>query len=101
MSTAKADRFMQNYCELYNSRDAVMWLYHDRCVDCGEQATEVNEIIPRARTKQAILDYHNQVALCHKHHAEYHQNGVTDEKIAEMRRMREEFLIACGREDYI
>lgn len=101
MSTLDAELFMQNYRELYTSRDAIMWLFHNRCMVCGERAEEVNEIIPRARTKEAINDYHNQVALCHKHHEEYHHNGVTDEKMADMKRMREEFLIACGREDYI
>lgn len=101
MSTLDAELFMQNYRELYNSHDAVMWLFHNRCVVCGEKATEVNEIIPRARTKEAIDDYHNQVALCHKDHMEYHRNGVTEEKMKEMRLARETFLIACGREDYI
>ncbi len=92
---------MQNYRELYNDRDAIMWLFHDRCVMCGQQAVEINEIVPRSRTKQATKMWKNQVSLCHSCHSVFHHNGVTLQKQREMLGKRKEFLTSIGRERFI
>lgn len=95
------DDFMRSYRELYGDRHAIMWLFHDRCVMCKEKADEINEIIPRARTKQAILDWRNRVALCNPCHSKFHRNGVTLQKQRIMLRKRKEFLISVGRGEYV
>lgn len=96
-----ADKMMQTYRELRGDREAIFWLFNDRCVDCKQKAEEVNEIVPRARSKHATEDWRNQVTLCHFCHVEFHRNGVTDDKIARLIEKRKEFLIAMGREDYV
>lgn len=101
MSTPDADHYMLSYSELWGRRDAIFWLFCDRCVMCKEAATEVNEIVPRARTKQATLDWHNQVTLCHKCHTEFHHDGVTRAKQKVMLLKRKEFLQSMGRENFI
>lgn len=97
---ASPDEIMKSYAELYSERDAIFWLFHDRCVMCGQKAEEVNEIVPRARTRHA-KQWRNQVTLCHSCHQEYHHNGVTHEKQSDLFGKRESFLVTIGREQYI
>lgn len=95
------DEFMRNYRELWGERASIMWLFHDRCVMCKEKADEINEIIPRSRTKDARKDWHNQVSLCNPCHTKFHKNGVTLQKQRVMLQKRKEFLISVGREKYV
>lgn len=79
----------------------IWWLFKHKCVSCKKPATEINEIIPRSRSKKSILDWHNRVTLCQTCHAEFHRTGVTPEKIEKMRLSRTNFLISMGREQYL
>jgi hypothetical protein len=79
----------------------IYWLFKNRCIMCTKPATEINEIIPRSRSKDSILDWRNRVTLCQSCHREFHQNGVTDEKIYAMKHKRREFLTSMGRVDYV
>lgn len=79
----------------------IWWLFHRKCVMCKYPATEINEIIPRGRTKKAILDWTNRVTLCQKCHDDFHHNGVTAKKIKEMQEKRVEFLLSSGRAEYV
>lgn len=78
----------------------IHWLFRYRCIDCKQRGTEVNEIIPRSRSKNSILDWKNRVLLCHSCHEKYHHNGVTVEKIQIMQEFRTKFLNSFGREEY-
>ena len=78
----------------------IWWLFKYKCVSCHKPATEINEIVPRSRSKKSILNWKNRVTLCHGHHMEFHRNGVTDNKISEMNKKRREFLKSVGREEY-
>lgn len=75
-------------------------IFNHRCIICWERATEINEIIPRSRTKKAF-DLKNCVPLCHQHHRIYHENGVTPEKIKDMQDTRAMFLRILGKSEYI
>jgi len=79
----------------------IHWLFKYKCVTCKKPATEINEIIPRSRSKNSILDWRNRVTLCRECHHKYHLNGVTSEKISEMKTKRGEFLISMGRMEYV
>lgn len=79
----------------------IWWLFRYKCVMCKQSATEINEIIPRGRTKTAIKDWRNRVTLCRNCHTTYHANGVTPEKIAKMQKARVDTLTILGREAYI
>lgn len=79
----------------------VFWVFKSRCIICKKPATEINEIVLRSRSKSAVTNWKNRVPLCTKCHEEYHHDGVTDEKMNNMREKRKEYLIAIGREDYI
>lgn len=97
---ASPDEIMKSYAELHGERDAIFWLFHDRCVMCGQKAEEVNEIIPRARSKNWNR-WRNKVTLCHLHHTEFHHNGVTEHKQEELLESRAHFLMSVGRAKYI
>lgn len=88
-----------------NASDAfISWLFRYRCIVCKRPATEINEIIPRSRSKKSILDWKNRVTLCNDHHTGdngFHHDGVTEEKIEAMQRLRVDFLKAFGREEYL
>ena len=78
----------------------IWWLFRHKCVQCRKPATEINEIIPRGRSKKSILDWKNRVTLCHECHVEFHHNGVTNAKIEKMQEDRLKFLNSSGREQY-
>lgn len=82
--------------------DSFIWfLFRFRCMECKQPGSEINEIVPRARSKNSIHDWKNRVVLCRTCHAKFHMNGVTDEKINKMRINRVEFLSSIGRAEYI
>lgn len=81
--------------------DQVWRVFGHRCVQCKQRGTELNHIVPRSEDASLISDWHNIVPLCHTCHTAYHQNGVTEEKIAKLRQDRADFLIARGKEIYI
>lgn len=79
----------------------IHWLFKGRCISCNTVATEINEIVPRSRSKRAVMMWTNRVTLCQTCHRTYHDGGVTDAKMTEMREKREAFLKRIGREEYI
>jgi 5-methylcytosine-specific restriction endonuclease McrA len=82
----------------------IYWLFKYRCVVCKRPASEINEIVPRGRSKKSILDWKNRISMCGNCHTGddgFHHNGVTDEKINAMRKARVEYLIAINREAYV
>jgi phage baseplate assembly protein W len=68
---------------------------------CQQPASEINEIVMRSRSKKAVMDWKNRVTLCREDHRKYHDGGVTDAKIVEMRLKRSEFLVMIGRDEYV
>lgn len=87
-----------------NSDEFIYWLFNHRCigldVPCYRWATEINEIEPRSSGKSS-MNWNNRVTLCHWHHMEYHNRGVSDEAIKKLRERRAEYLEVIGRESYI
>jgi 5-methylcytosine-specific restriction endonuclease McrA len=79
----------------------IYWLFRYRCIRCRQAAQEINEIVPRARSKKSILDWKNRVPLCRTCHSAYHQDGVTEKKIFDMRIARMVYLKSVGREMYV
>jgi 5-methylcytosine-specific restriction endonuclease McrA len=79
----------------------IYWLFRYRCIQCRQAAQEINEIVPRSRSKKSILDWKNRVPLCRTCHSVYHQDGVTEKKIFNMRIVRMEYLNSVGREKYV
>jgi 5-methylcytosine-specific restriction endonuclease McrA len=95
-------RFIEpEFVEPNPSDHFIYWLFRYRCVECKKSATEINEIIPRSRSKKAIFDWKNRVPLCKECHQNYHADGVTDFKMRTMQHARREFLKTMGREDYV
>ena len=78
----------------------IWWLFRNRCVECKKLADEINEIIPRSRSKNSILTWENRVTMCKECHREYHRKGVNDKAVVELQEKRKQFLISMGREDY-
>ena len=79
----------------------IHWLFRHRCMECQKPGAEINEIIPRSRSKRAILDWKNRVVLCRTCHESFHHNGVTIQKIKAMQETRREYLKSIGREQYL
>ena len=79
----------------------IYWLFGYRCLECKRPASEINEILPRGRSKKNILDYRNRVTLCSECHRNFHHNGVTPDKISAMQETRKQFLVSTNREVYI
>ena len=79
----------------------IWWLFKHKCIMCKHPATEINEIIPRARSKKSILNWRNRITLCHLCHSIYHLAGVTKKKIEIMEETRKNFLISMDRSEYI
>ena len=46
----------------------IMKLFRGRCVVCIRPATQIHELIPRGRSKNAITIPRNRVPLCTHHH---------------------------------
>lgn len=91
----------REFVEPSASDSFIHWLFRYRCAECKMPGTEVNEIIPRARSKFSILDWTNRILLCRNCHQKFHLNGVTDDKINRMKQTRIEYLKSIGREEYL
>lgn len=79
----------------------IHWLFRHRCMECGRPGQEINEIVPRSRSKKSLLDWKNRVVLCRICHDTFHHNGVTGGKIKSMQERRIEFLISIDRRSYL
>ena len=79
----------------------IWWLFRHLCVSCHKPASEINEIQPRSRSKQSILNWENRVLMCRECHNEYHRHGVNSKTQAELQEKRIEALKLFGREEYI
>lgn len=102
-STNEVELFKKFPNQLYtfSPDDFIYWLFNHRCIMCKKYGTEINEITPRSRSKDALNDYRNRVPLCSSCHRDFHKDGVTTEKQRIMRMQREIFLIALGRKEFI
>ncbi len=80
---------------------ALFRLFGYRCVMCNKMATELNHIVPRSRDKSKINDWRNKVPMCHWCHSEYHDGGVTPEKIQSLQQRRAEVLCAMHKSQYV
>jgi 5-methylcytosine-specific restriction endonuclease McrA len=58
----------------------IMKLFRGRCVVCLSPATEVHELITRARSKDATILPQNRVPLCRSCHRRSHFDGYTGDK---------------------
>lgn len=83
------------------SDNFIWWLFRYRCAECKKPGSEINEIVPRSRSKKSITDWKNRIVLCRECHQKYHLNGVTDEKINSMKSNRVEYLQLVGRGEYV
>ena len=90
-----------NYNPKLLEQEAIFRIYNHRCIMCGHFASEINEIDGRARNKDNIKNRKNRVPLCPPCHREFHHNGVTPEKIKDMKERRVEFLLMLGKESEI
>lgn len=79
----------------------IWWLFRNLCVSCKHPADEINEIIPRSRSKESVLDWTNRVTMCKNCHNEYHKNGVNAVTIHALQQKRINFLKDMGREEYL
>lgn len=79
----------------------IHWLFRYRCMDCRRAGQEINEIIPRSRSKKSILDWKNRVLLCRPCHESFHHKGVTSDKIKNMQELRKSYLTSIDREQYV
>lgn len=98
---ANLEPIQREFVEPNESDHFIHWLFRYRCMECKQPGQDVNEIIPRARSKKSIHDWKNRVVLCRNCHSKFHMNGVTDTKINIMKSMRSEFLVSIGRGEYI
>ena len=80
----------------------IFWLFRYRCMGCksGNQL-EINEVLPRSRSKKNIMDWKNRVVLCRSCHETFHSGGVTKEKVENMQEQRIGYLKMIGREQYV
>jgi uncharacterized protein YlaI len=78
----------------------IFWLFRHRCVVCRHVGSEINEVIPRSRSKKSIQNWENRVLMCRECHREYHKHGVNSVTIEALQTKRHEFLMANGREEY-
>ena len=95
------EAYKPQYVEPTPDPSFIYWLFHYKCVMCKKPASEINEIVPRSRSKNSILDWRNRVPLCTDCHRVFHQTGVTQKKIDEMQTKRREFLMAMDRGEYV
>ena len=81
------------------SRQEVLDIFHGRCFLCGQSASTVHEIEPRARGG-ASMRTENRAAICNDCHEECHRHGAGDEYIAGLQLKRKNFLVSIGRAEY-
>jgi len=77
----------------------ILKLFRGRCIVCMGRATEVHELVTRARSRQAITMPKNRVPLCNGNHKYSHRdvhNGYTQEKEDYLRNKAIERLIMFG-----
>jgi 5-methylcytosine-specific restriction endonuclease McrA len=98
---AKIEPIVHEFVEPNPSDHFIHWLFRYRCMECHLPGQEINEIIPRSRSKHAIMNWRNRVVLCRDDHEKFHHDGVTKEKIETMQEHRKEYLISIGREKYL
>lgn len=98
---AKIEPLVREFVEPNPSDHFIHWLFRYRCAECKKPGTEVNEIIPRARSKSSILDWQNRILLCRDCHTRYHLGGVSDDKINAMQKLRLAYLQMIGRGEYL
>jgi 5-methylcytosine-specific restriction endonuclease McrA len=79
----------------------IHWLFNGRCLVCKKSGAEINEIVPRSRSKASIKDWKNRVLMCNDCHTQYHHDGVSIEKLKLLQVTRREFLKSCGKEKYV
>lgn len=79
----------------------IHWLFRYRCASCKGPGQEINEIVPRGRSKNSILDWKNRILLCRTCHEKFHHDGVTNEKIKAMQDVRKNYLTLIGRTEYL
>lgn len=91
----------KEFVEPNPSDNFIWWLYRYRCAECKQPGQEINEIIPRGRSKNSILDWTNRILLCRHCHDKFHNGGVTESKIDSMKEVRRNYLSMIGRTDYI
>lgn len=94
-------KLQQEFIEPNPSDYFIHWLFRFRCMECKKSGQEINEIIPRSRSKKSIMDWRNRVVLCRECHSVYHLHGVTVEKMQNMKEHRKEYLVSIGREKYV
>jgi 5-methylcytosine-specific restriction endonuclease McrA len=92
---------VREFVEPNASDSFIHWLFRYRCIECKQSGSEVNEIIPRSRSKKSILNWKNRVLLCRSCHELYHKDGVTKQKVERMQNLRLEFLQSFGRTEYL
>lgn len=68
-------------------------LFRGRCVGCFGTATQIHELITRARSKHAITLKNNRVPLCRTCHERAHFNGYTEDKQTFLKNRAIELLI--------
>ena len=74
----------------------IMKLFRGRCVSCLSPATQIHELVTRARTKRAITMPQNRVPLCASCHNRAHFNGYVEDKEGFLRSKAIERLIMLG-----
>src|SRR6266511_4923355 len=91
-------KIRQEFIEPNPSDYFIHWLFRFRCMECKKSGQEINEIVPRSRSKNSIMDWRNRVVLCRMCHSAFHLMGVTETKIDIMTAKRAEYLKYVGRE---
>jgi len=94
-------KLVQEFVEPNPSDSFIWFLFRYRCMECNKPGQEINEIVPRSRSKKSIMDWKNRVVLCRECHDKFHHDGVTAEKIQIMQEHRKIYLLSIGREYYI
>ena len=83
-----------------NNSKFIKWLFRGRCVICYRPGTEINEIVPRSQSGDALF-WKNRVLMCRECHSEYHHLGTSETAIRDLQNKREMFLHRIDRADYI
>ena len=83
-----------------NNSKFIKWLFRGRCVICYLPGTEINEIVPRSQSSEALF-WKNRVLMCNECHAEYHNLGTSDVAIKDLQNKRKMFLTRIDRVEYL